>query len=84
MSTTEEVTITGDGQVTIPENVRERLELEEGDSVSFTVAEDGIATLRKTTDPMAQLRDVRERLAPLDVSVERLQHEADQQWSKFE
>lgn len=82
MSATEEVTITGEGQVTIPENVRERLGLREGDSVSFTVSDDGIATVRKTTDPMAQLQDVRKRLAPMDVSVEQLQRQADQQWSK--
>ena len=84
MSTTEEATITGEGEITIPERVRERLELEEGDSVSFTVTADGVATLRKSRDPMTQLRDVRERLAPMDVSVQQLQREADQRWSKFE
>lgn len=84
MSATEEVTITEEGQVTIPETVRERLGLEAGDSVSFVVTDDGIATVQKTIDPMAQLRDVRDRLAPMDVSIEQLQRRADQRWSAFE
>lgn len=84
MSTTEEVTVTESGAVTIPRTVRERLGIKEGDAISITVEEDGTATVRKARDPMGQLRDVREQLAPLEVDVEQLQREAERAWSTFE
>lgn len=39
-------TITSKGQVTVPKAIRERLGLEEGDVLDFTVADDGAITLR--------------------------------------
>jgi AbrB family looped-hinge helix DNA binding protein len=84
MSSTEEATVTEEGTVTIPEEVRDRLGLEAGDAVSFAVEGDVTVTLRKAGDPMDQLRSVQERLALMEVDVERLQREADEQWRTFE
>jgi AbrB family looped-hinge helix DNA binding protein len=84
MSSTEEATVTEEGTVTIPEEVRDRLGLEAGDAVSFAVEGDVTVTLRKAGDPMDQLPSVQERLALMEVDVERLQREADEQWRTFE
>lgn len=84
MTVTEDATVTSKGQVTIPKRVRDRLGIDEGESVSFTVNEDGTATLEPDTDPMEQLRNVQERLAPLEADVDELRREAKREWSDFE
>ncbi len=84
MSTTDEATVTSKGQITIPKRVRERMGLETGEKVSFIVKENGVAMVRKTGDPMDQLREVQERLAPLSVDVDELMAESKREWSKHE
>ena len=39
-------TMTSKGQITIPKTVRDRLHLRTGDRMEFSVAEDGIITIR--------------------------------------
>ncbi len=84
MTRTDEATVTSKGQVTIPKRVRERLGIDEGETVSFRINDDGTATLQPETDPMEQLREVQDRLAPLSVDVDELRREAKQAWSDFE
>lgn len=40
-------TVTSKGQITIPKQVRDRLELNAGDQLDFTVLEDGTVRVRK-------------------------------------
>lgn len=84
MPRTEDATVTSKGQVTIPKQVRERLGIEEGETVSFRVNDDGSATIRPETDPMERLKEVQDRLAPLEVDVDELRREANEAWSDFE
>ncbi len=76
--------VTSKGQVTIPKEVRERLGIEEGEDVEFTVNEDGTVTLRPQKSPREELDEVRERLSSLDVDVDELIRESKQAWSSLE
>lgn len=76
--------VTSKGQVTIPKGVRERLGIEEGEDVEFTVNEDGTVTLRPQKSPREELDEVRERLSSLDVDVDELIRESKQAWSSLE
>lgn len=48
-------TVTGDGQVTIPKSVRDRLGLAPGSAVDFQVEVDGRVVLRKVEQPEASV-----------------------------
>lgn len=83
-STTREATITSKGQVTIPKEIRERLALERGEKVSFELTEDGRVVLRKTGDPLDELRDLREEIGFSERDIASMRRESKRQWSKFE
>ncbi|HEY4217966.1 MAG TPA: AbrB/MazE/SpoVT family DNA-binding domain-containing protein [Gemmatimonadaceae bacterium] len=50
-----EATITSKGQITIPKAVRERLQLEPGDIVTFDVRDDGTVVLVARNEPLERL-----------------------------
>lgn len=50
-----EARVTSKGQVTIPKAVRERLRIEEGDTVSFDVQVDGTVALKARNRPVESL-----------------------------
>jgi AbrB family looped-hinge helix DNA binding protein len=50
-----EARVTSKGQVTIPKAVRERLRIEEGDTVSFDVQDDGSVALKARNRPVESL-----------------------------
>jgi antitoxin PrlF len=50
-----ESTLTSKGQITIPKVVRERLHLEVGDKVYFSVREDGSVLLVPRNEPVERL-----------------------------
>ena len=68
--------LTSKGQITIPKAVRERLNLEVGDSVSFDVQDDGAVVMRTSNLPWDRLRGLlrqrgRSRVSVGDMSPER-------------
>ncbi|MEO6878409.1 MAG: AbrB/MazE/SpoVT family DNA-binding domain-containing protein [Gemmatimonadaceae bacterium] len=50
-----EATVTSKGQITIPKAVRERLQLEPGDVVTFDVRDDGTVILVARNEPLERL-----------------------------
>lgn len=48
-------TLTAKGQVTIPKEVRDALELDAGDRVTFFIREDGVVELRPETIDIREL-----------------------------
>ncbi len=50
-----EATVTSKGQITIPKAVRERLQLEPGDIVTFDVRDDGTVILVARNEPLERL-----------------------------
>lgn len=80
MAFSAEATITSKGQVTIPKDIRERLELEPGERVEF-VLEEGELTVRRKRGSMERLQSVRETLAPLEVDIDELRATAKADWS---
>ena len=84
MALSEDATITSKGQVTIPKRVRDALDLEPGEEVEFVVSESGELRLRRKRDPMDRLREVRERLAPLEVDVAELRQQSKAEWDSVD
>jgi AbrB family looped-hinge helix DNA binding protein len=84
MAISEDATVTSKGQVTIPKEIRERLDLEEGTVVEFVVDEEGNVTVRPKKPAMEQLRDVRDALSKHDVDVEEMRKESKRAWSSHD
>ena len=51
-----EATVTSKGQVTIPKPVRDGLQLETGDRLSFSVRDDGTVEMHLVTGDLRELR----------------------------
>ncbi|HET7323757.1 MAG TPA: AbrB/MazE/SpoVT family DNA-binding domain-containing protein [Halococcus sp.] len=83
-SVTGEATMTSKGQITIPKEIRERLDLERGEKVSFELTEDGTVHLRKEDDPLDELRELREEVNFSKTDIETMQRESKRQWSNVE
>ncbi|MFB6141019.1 MAG: AbrB/MazE/SpoVT family DNA-binding domain-containing protein [Halosimplex sp.] len=81
MAITEDATVTSKGQVTIPKEIRERLDLEEGTEVEFVLDEDGSVSVRPKEPAMDRLRDVRRTLSKHDVDLDEMRRESKRAWS---
>ncbi|EMA35792.1 AbrB/MazE/SpoVT family DNA-binding domain-containing protein [Halococcus hamelinensis] len=79
-----EATVTSKGQITIPKAVRDRLDLERGERVSFEVAEDGTVRLRKEDAPLDELRELRDEVEFTETDIEAMQRESKRRWSSVE
>lgn len=80
-----EATVTSKGQITIPKEVRDRLDIEEGEKVLFRFDEDGSLRLVVVpADPMDRFEEVRERAQDLDVDVQDLLDRERDQWDRFQ
>lgn len=51
-------TITSKGQITIPKDIREKLQLGSGDKVSFVIGEDNKVFFLPATKPITSLRGI--------------------------
>ena len=80
MSVSDDATVTSKGQVTIPKRIRDRLGLDAGTEVEFTLEEDGTIRVRPKEPPLERLRAVKEQLAEHDVDVEKLRRESKAAW----
>ncbi|HEY4081585.1 MAG TPA: AbrB/MazE/SpoVT family DNA-binding domain-containing protein [Burkholderiaceae bacterium] len=65
-----ETTLTSKGQVTVPREIRDRLGLESGDKLSFTLLSDGTVVMRAKTRRLADLAGVLTRPGQPKVSIE--------------
>lgn len=83
MNTTEQATVTSKGQITIPKEIRERLELTRGETVSFELTDEGEVVMRKTGDPLAQLRELREEIAFTESEIEAMKRDSKRRWSEY-
>lgn len=81
MTLTADATITSKGQVTIPKEIRDRLDLAEGTELEFSVEPDGSLRVRPKQPAMERLRAVREQLSGRDIDLEAMRRESKQAWS---
>ena len=80
-----EATVTSKGQITIPKEVRERMDIEEGEKVLFRFDEDGSLRLVVVpSDPMERFDRVRERARGLDVDVQELIDRERDEWERLQ
>lgn len=78
-----EATVTSKGQLTIPKGVRERLDIEPGQTVLFRFDEEGgVRLVNVPADPMERLEAARERTAPLDLDATELIEREREQWDR--
>ena len=78
-----EATVTSKGQLTIPKEVRERLNIEPGEKVVFRFDEDGgVRLVNVPSDPMDRLDAAQERAAPLELDARELIEREREQWDR--
>lgn len=76
-----ESTVTSRGQVTIPKAVRERMNLEPGETVLFRFDEEGdVRIVRVPSDPWERLTEARERGSSADVDATEVLDAEREQW----
>lgn len=80
-----DATVTSKGQITIPKEVRDRLEIEEGEKVLFRFEEDGSVRLVVVpSDPMDRFDEVRERARAIEVDLQELIEREREQWDRLQ
>jgi antitoxin PrlF len=85
MGTSYEATVTSKGQITIPKAVRDRLDIEEGETVLFRFDEDGsVRIVVVPSDPMDRFELARERAEGIDVDVQELIDRERAQWDRLQ
>jgi antitoxin PrlF len=67
-----ESTLTSKGQVTVPREIRERLGLESGDKLAFTLLSDGTVVMRAKTRQLLDLAGSLTRPSQPKVSIEEM------------
>lgn len=77
-------TVTSNGQVTIPKEIRDTLGIDEGTTVTFEIYDDGTVTVSPQKDSWELLEEIREIPRQTDKSVAELLAESKREWSKFE
>lgn len=65
-------TLTSKGQTTIPREIRDRLGLEAGDKLAFTMLSDGTVVMRAKTRRLADLAGILTRPGQPSVSIEEM------------
>lgn len=81
MTITADATITSKGQVTIPKEIRDRLDLAEGTELEFSVQNDGSLRVRPKQPAMERLRAVREQLSHREIDLDAMRRESKRAWS---
>ena len=65
-------TVTSKGQITIPREVRERLQLKMGDRVDFLINEDGRVLMEPASFPVTDLKGILHRAGRKKVSIDEM------------
>lgn len=84
MGITHTATVTSKGQVTVPKEIREHLDLNRGETVSFELTEDGTVHFRKESDLLDELHEFREEIGFDATDIETMQRESKRRWSTVE
>lgn len=84
MSVEESATVTSKGQITIPKRIRDRLEIDEGTTVTFEIHDDGTVTISPGNDSWELLEEIQQVPRQTDNTVEELLTESKRAWSKYE
>lgn len=80
-----EATVTSKGQITIPKEIRERLDIQEGEKVLFRFDEDGSLRLVVVPDdPMERIERVRERAEGVEFDARALIDREREQWDRLQ
>lgn len=76
-----DATVTSKGQVTIPKEIRDRLGIDAGQELEFSVEDDAI-TVRPKKPAIDRLRDVREQVAAVefDIDLAAMRRESKRAW----
>lgn len=78
----EKATLTSKGQVTIPKEIREYLDLKEGKEIVFIKKGDGVMIRPEVKDPVKELRRLREKLPKLtEKEIDEMIKESKRDWS---
>lgn len=65
-------TVTSKGQITIPQEVRERLQLKMGDRVDFLISDDGRVLMQPALLPVTALKGILHRAKGRNVSIDEM------------
>jgi antitoxin PrlF len=84
MSVEESAQVTSKGQVTIPKEIRDRLDIDRGTTVTFEISDNGTVTLSPHEDSWELLEEIQEVPRRTDKSIKELMDESKQAWSKYE
>jgi AbrB family looped-hinge helix DNA binding protein len=83
-SATADATVTSKGQVTIPKEIRDRLDLESGSEVTFVLGDHEARLIPKTDAPLEQLRALREDVRFTTEEIDAMKAESRSAWSGYE
>jgi AbrB family looped-hinge helix DNA binding protein len=83
-STTADATVTSKGQITIPKEIRDRLDLHSGSEVTFLLGDHEARLIPKTEAPLERLRSLREDIQFTAEEVETMKSESQDAWSDYE
>lgn len=81
MEVIRKATVTSKGQVTIPKDIRDALDIDEGTTVEFVLDEEGQLTVRPNRSGPERLDAVREQLAGIEVDLDAMRRESKAAWS---
>ncbi|ELZ10804.1 AbrB family transcriptional regulator [Halovivax asiaticus JCM 14624] len=76
-----EARVTSKGQVTIPKEIRERLELDAGTEIEFVLDDEGQITVHRKRSTMAELHALRDRLADHDIDLDEMRAASKRAWA---
>lgn len=80
-----EATVTSKGQITIPKEIRDRLDIEEGETVLFRFDEEGgLRLVVVPDDPMERIERVRERAEGVEFDVQALLDRERAEWDRLQ
>ncbi|QCC50760.1 AbrB/MazE/SpoVT family DNA-binding domain-containing protein [Halapricum salinum] len=79
-----EATVTSKGQLTIPKEVREQLDIEPGEKVLFRFDEEGgVRLVGVPAEPMDRLDAAQQRAASLELNAQELIEREREQWKRL-
>ncbi|NER33000.1 MAG: AbrB/MazE/SpoVT family DNA-binding domain-containing protein [Oscillatoria sp. SIO1A7] len=74
-------TLAGNGEIIVPQEIREFLKLKPGDNVDFIVEEDGRVAIRPSAIAVRELKGILHRQGMKPVSIEEMNAAAIRGWS---
>lgn len=80
----EEATITSKGQITLPKEIREALELEKGGKVVFILEGKRATIIPKTKDPLKKLKELKKEIVFNKKEIEEMIKASKREWGKFQ